>query len=69
MGRRKKPEWARDKQFNKLHPVCPYCGRKYGDGDIFNVKNYPADGSGAMFLRCEGCGEEAELVFEWERIK
>jgi len=47
-------------------PVCPFCNKEYGDGDIFNVKNYPADGGAIMFLECIDCKNEARLIFDWE---
>lgn len=64
----KKVEWKTN-SYGKLIPVCPYCETVYGDGDIFNVKNYPSDGGAIMFLECEDCKEEASLNFDWDTIK
>ena len=72
--RRKQPKWITNEYDNPI-PVCPYCDEPYGDGDIFNVKNYPDDGGAVMFLICEDCGrnkapqEEAQLIFDWEVLK
>jgi hypothetical protein len=70
---REKPKWTTN-EYGDIKPVCPYCDKPYGDGDIFDVKNYPDDGGAIMFLICQYCKdnkteEEAELIFDWNVIR
>jgi hypothetical protein len=73
MGRRgmnmKKPKWVRNRMNDGDMPACPYCGKIYEDGAIFNIKNYPDDGGATIFLKCVSCHEEAELIFSWDQIR
>lgn len=62
------PHWSSPRK-NEWFPVCPKCGSRYYDGQILDVKNYPDDGSGLMFLACESCGTEAQLGFEWRQVQ
>ena len=71
---RAQPKWIVN-EYGDPNPVCPYCEDPYCDGDIFDVKNYPADGGGIMFLICQNCKdnkgakEEAQLIFDWKILK
>lgn len=66
---REVPRFERLDETEEMFPVCPYCGRPYGDGDIFDVKNYPDDGGAIMFLKHDSCeGKEAQLFFEWRQV-
>jgi hypothetical protein len=42
-------------------PVCPYCDRPFGDGQIGEVKNYPDDGGAVVFFVCERCAKECRV--------
>lgn len=44
-------------------PVCPTCHKPYGDAEIGDVKNYPADGVIAVFFTCDICKEEASFTY------
>lgn len=66
---RKEPLWVRNEMDDGDKPVCPYCIVPYGDGDIFDIKNYPDSGMAAIFFMCEECQKEAELVIEWIKVK
>jgi len=66
-GKRKAPLFVKN-AFGEVIPACPYCASPYDDGAIFDVKNYPDDGAAAMFLMCESCRREAEIVFEWKKL-
>lgn len=48
--------------------VCPHCKTVYEDAAAGDVKNYPDDGSFAIFMTCENCGKESEAVFNWKDI-
>ena len=60
-----KPKWVRNAKKDGDKPVCPFCDRPYGDGDIFDVKNYPEDGGAVMFFECEVCEKEASILCDW----
>lgn len=45
-------------------PCCAFCGQPYPDGEIGDVKNYPADGLVSVFFTCEKCGKESEFLYE-----
>ncbi len=62
----KAPKWRKSEQFDEYQPVCRKCEETYPDGQIFDVKNYPDDGGATLFLKCEKCGYEAQLNFEWK---
>ena len=69
-----KPKWIRNESDDGDRPVCPHCGVPYGDGDIFNVKNYPHDGGAILFLLCQNCKgdklpKESEMYFDWETMR
>lgn len=69
-----RPKWIRNEQDDGDRPVCPHCDTPYGDGDIFDVKNYPHDGGAVLFLKCQNCKgdklpKEAELYFDWETMR
>jgi len=66
---RLEPKWKRNQLDDGDEPICPYCNTSYGDGDIFEIKNYPDDGMASIFFPCEECGEEARLIIEWIKIK
>lgn len=65
---RKNPNWI-NIGHNEDKPICPYCNTDYGDGAIFSVKNYPADGGAVLFLKCENCNEEAYINFDWTQLQ
>ena len=63
------PNWKMNEHGDGILPVCPYCKTEYGDGDIFEVKNYPADGGAMMFFECVECKKEAKIDFDWVKIR
>lgn len=65
---RPEPAWASN-MAGEWFPVCPSCSKRYGDGQILDVKNYPDDGMGIVFLECVYCGVEAEIAFSWVRLQ
>lgn len=65
----KEPKWIRNQSDDGDRPVCPYCDEPYGDGDIFDIKNYPDDGIGAVFFPCVNCEKESEITVSWEKIR
>jgi len=44
-------------------PCCKKCHKRFADGDIGDVKNYPADGRVTVFFTCEDCGEESSFTY------
>lgn len=48
-------------------PVCPHCELEYPDASYGEIKNYPEDGMVAVFMYCEHCATEAEVLFEWDK--
>ena len=64
-------EYIENQSKDGVLPVCPYCGKEYPDACYGEVKNYPDDGGLAVFMKCEedGCGEEAEAIFDWKDAK
>lgn len=62
------PAWASIRS-GEWFPVCPSCEKRYEDGQILDIKNYPDDGGGLLFLECEGCHVETQLVFEWKTLQ
>lgn len=65
----RKPVWVRNRMNDGDMPACPYCGKIYNDGAYFDIKNYPDDSGATIFLKCESCHEEAELIFSWDQIR
>lgn len=68
MGARPAPAWATHGN-DEWFPVCPKCSKRYTDGQILDIKNYPDDGGGMLFLECEYCQVEAALDFEWKKLQ
>ena len=66
---RLRPNFVENESEDGILPSCPYCGVAYRDAAIFDVKNYPDDGRGALFLECEECEKEAEIVFQWTVLR
>jgi len=66
--RKREPNWVKNK-YGDDKPKCSYCEEPYGDGDIFEIKNYPHDGHACIFFPCETCKEEARLIVPWVKIK
>ena len=70
MTNRKEPTWLRNDADDGDKPVCPYCNKPYPDAAVFDIKNYPEDGTLALFFPCERCdGKEAKIAVSWETIK
>jgi hypothetical protein len=66
---KEKPKWMINQEGDGDKPICPFCNKDYGDGAIFNVKNYPADGGAILFLECESCNKEAKIHFDWTQLQ
>lgn len=50
-------------------PCCPKCGTEFEDGEIGDVKNYPADGRISVFFTCNECKEESSFIYKMDIVR
>lgn len=64
-------KFVKNEMKDGVMPVCPHCGEPYPDACYGEVKNYPDDGSLAVFMQCENedCKKEAQAIFDWKDAK